>query len=174
MTKCNQKILTYKNLIFFILYVYKNYIFLYCVCFIFVRLMKIIRLVILICLFCVSVYVGWYVYSWVYDLLDFQLGMYSSFLEAWKKVDAVQDSLWWIVEQALWLFWGEFSEWSSWENFTDEQVRTISDKIASFEKKLNIISWIIWWLAWLLVWKFLSDIVFWMKKTVVNIQKFIG
>lgn len=136
--------------------------------------MKIFRAILLLCILWVSIYAWWFVYHWVFELLDFQIGMYKSFLQAWEKVDAVQDSLWGIVEKALWMFWTELPIDTSWQTLTEEQLKTISEKINWFEKKLKIVSWIIGGIVWLLVWKILSDIIFWLRKTIANVSKFIG
>lgn len=130
--------------------------------------MKFVRILILLLILAVAVYSGWFVYGLVFELLDFQIGVYKVVLSAGEQIWAARDAVWGIVEQAIGMF-GDAPD-SRADNVLPSD---ISSKLAGFERKLKLVSGVIWAIVWLLVWKVLSDIVFGLKNSITKITEFV-
>ncbi len=130
--------------------------------------MKFVRIFVLLLILTVAVYSGWFVYGLVFELLDFQIGMYRVALSAGEQIWAAKDAVWWLVGQAIGLFGDAPDVWA-----VDALPSDISSKLEVFERKLKLVSGVIWAIVWLLVWKVLSDIVFGLKNSITKITEFV-
>ena len=125
--------------------------------------MWVFRIVLICILVWVSAYCGWYVYEAVFALLDFQIGIYKTWLQAWDQVGNVQDVVWWVLEKAMGLFGSDGLDTSpslSLEERSALDIEHLESKVEQFEERLQLISGVIGVVCGLLVWKILSDIVF--------------
>ena len=131
--------------------------------------MKSVRIILLLLILLAALYSGWFVYGLVFELLDFQIGTYRMLLQTGEQLWAAKDAVWWVIEQAIGLFGGE------WVAVIDQDVASdMQVKLARFESKLYVFSSIMWVLACLLVRKVLSTIVFGLKNNLNKISEFLG
>jgi len=132
--------------------------------------MKILRLFLLLCIVWVALWSGRQTYTFVFDLLDFQIGAYKVMLQTWEQFADIKESVWWFIEQAMWLFWN----WSLDSAVPWESISDIESKLLAFEKKIKIVSAIVWLLVAYIVWKFLFDIIFGLTRMMSKLSTFIG
>jgi len=130
--------------------------------------MKLLRIILLIIVLVVSIFSWRQVYIFVYELLDFQIGLYEMALEWGQQLDAVKDTVWWLFDQALWAIGIEWDLWAIVEDKKD-----LEAKIQWFQRKLQIASAVAGLLVWLFIAKVLYGVLFGFNNFLDKIQTFL-
>ncbi len=133
--------------------------------------MKLVRILLIIIVLFDSVYVWRRVYQFVYDLIDFQIGIYQAALEGSQQLGNIKDSVGDVIGQALGSFGGDLFAWTE-ESWVDSQ--ELANKIDWFKQKLQIISALIGGLIWLFVAKILYGVLFGFTSFLNKLRSFIS
>jgi hypothetical protein len=128
---------------------------------------KVIRWCILICITCISIWIGHRIYTVCMELFAFQLTFYEWMLQSQQFITTWQEQLQWVRDSALELLGKE-------QHATDIPQEDISmNKLQEQAIKLQNIARSVWWIVGILIWKILFDIVFWIKKSIQDVKEFI-
>lgn len=132
------------------------------------------RIFLLLVITSFSLQIGYWVYTSVYDLLDFQITGYRYLLQAQTSISAGKEQLQWVVSNASNFFADILGkEWWRAEIINTYDTISIEEKLSVFEKKLQWISGTVAWAIALIVRKLLFDSIFWIKQLLIRLKLFI-
>lgn len=117
----------------------------------------------------VAVVIGIWTSNVVYELLDFQVTIYSAILQWQQALWSVVDTTWEYLAQAksvLWWWWNSVP-------INEGNDMIYSQKLSQFIKKLSLISGSIWFIVWLLIYYILTSVIFGLRSHIQNIKQFI-
>lgn len=134
-------------------------------------LWKTIRLLIIVCITWFVVWCSRWVYITLYDLLDFQITLYTYLLATQDTLTEVKSTVSWTWNSFLHQIWA----WNQGKaELLPSSQRSLDEQVAAFANKLQLISGIISAIVGMFLWKILFDMVFGIKSLMMRLTAFVN